>query len=323
MPTRAEEIRARQGVIQSDLEALEAKLKEGPPPEDLEQIGLRSEVLLDEFDQLTDELKPWAEREQRLAAVRAAMSQEGNREEVVPEDKPTVRTGLDVFSRAKRDPFSDLDSVRTGITAAAEVRARAIGAIELYANRSDHWALNSDGAEQATKLVEKMGQRFGTAVARHMLVTGTPEYLSAVRVVPVRPGRHVVPGSVVADRGERRLPGAVHPRPDDHPDEQRLGEPVPPVRDDQDDRDERLERRHVAGVSASGRRKARRPRMRPRPSASSRSPPQKGTRTCSARSRSSATRTSRSSSPTYSPTRRTAWRSRRSPSAPALACRTG
>jgi HK97 family phage major capsid protein len=189
MPTRAEEIRARQGVIQSDLEALEAKLKEGPPAEDLEQIGLRSEVLLDEFDQLTEELKPWADREQRLAAVRAAMSQEGNREEAVPEqDKPAIRTGLDVFSRAKRDPFSDLDSVRTGITAPGEVRARALGAIEQYANRSDHWALNQDGAEQATRLVEKMGQRFGTAVARHMLVTGTPEYLSAFESYLSDPG---------------------------------------------------------------------------------------------------------------------------------------
>jgi HK97 family phage major capsid protein len=190
MPTRAEEIRARQGVIQSDLEALEAKLQEGPPAEDLEQISLRSEVLLDEFDQLTEERKPWDEREKRLAAVRAAMSQEGNREEAVPEpaEQQRVRTGLDVFARAKRDPFSDLDSVRTGITAPGEVRARALGAIEQYANRSDHWALDSDGAEQATKLVEKMGQRFGTAVARHMLVTGTPEYLSAFESYLSDPG---------------------------------------------------------------------------------------------------------------------------------------
>jgi HK97 family phage major capsid protein len=189
MPTRAEEIRARQGVIQSDLEALETKLKEGPPAEDLEQIGLRSEVLLDEFDQLVEELKPWEDREKRLAVVRAAMSQEGNREEATPEpEQAKIRTGMDVFARAKQNPFADLDSVRTGITAAAEVRARALGAIEQYANRRDHWALSDDGAEQATKLVEKMGPRFGTAVARQMLITGTPEYLSAFESYLSDPG---------------------------------------------------------------------------------------------------------------------------------------
>jgi hypothetical protein len=186
MPTRAEEIRARQQVIKSDLDALETKLKESPPEDELEQIGLRSEVLLDEFDKLAEELKPWAEREQRLAAVRSAMSQEASREETQPE--PEHRTGPDVFARTKRDPYADLDSVRTGITAASEVRARALGAIEQYANRSDHWALSSDGAEQATKLVEKTGPRFGTAVARQMLITGSPEYLSAFESYLTDPG---------------------------------------------------------------------------------------------------------------------------------------
>jgi hypothetical protein len=37
---------------------LETKLKEGPPEDELEQIGLRSEVLLDEFDKLKEELAP-------------------------------------------------------------------------------------------------------------------------------------------------------------------------------------------------------------------------------------------------------------------------
>jgi hypothetical protein len=49
----------------------------------------------------------------------------------------------------------------------------------MYAKRTDHWGLGQDGAEQATRLVEKGGKAFGTAVARQMLTTGSPEYLAA------------------------------------------------------------------------------------------------------------------------------------------------
>jgi hypothetical protein len=69
----------------------------------------------------------------------------------------------------RRDPFEDLESVRTGMANPTDIRARAVSAIERYAERSDHWALNDEAAENATRMVEKTGAKFGTAVARQML----------------------------------------------------------------------------------------------------------------------------------------------------------
>jgi HK97 family phage major capsid protein len=171
---RADEIRTRMQAIRSDIDALEQSEEQG---EDAHQ---RLDDLLAENDTLAEELAPLVERENRIAAVRSAAQQQANREE--PERTP------DLLVRNRRDPFEDLDSVRTGITPPAEVRARAVAAIEQYANRSDHWALAHDGAEQATKMVEKMGKPFGTAVARQMLVTGSPEYLAAFESYLTDPG---------------------------------------------------------------------------------------------------------------------------------------
>lgn len=178
MPTRADEIRTRQAAIRVDLDALEAL------EETTDEDQVRSDALLGEWDELVTELEPLATREQRIAAVRSAMDDERNREATVP----PAGSGPDLHIRSNRDPFEDLESVRTGLTSPAEIRARAVLAIERYAERSDHWGLPHDGAEQATKLVEKFGKRFGTEVARQMLCTGSPEYLAAFESYLTDPG---------------------------------------------------------------------------------------------------------------------------------------
>lgn len=175
MPTRADQIRTRQEAIKVDLDALE-KLDE-PAPED----HSRSNLLLDEWDTLNTELEPLAEQETRLAAVRSAHSARVNHE-----DETTLTPDLVV--RTKRDPFADLDSVRTGMTMPAEVRSRAIDAVEQFAARSDQWGLQQDGAEQAVRMIEKAGTQFGTAVARQILTTGSPEYLAAFQAYLSDPG---------------------------------------------------------------------------------------------------------------------------------------
>jgi len=186
MPSRADEIRARSAVIQADLASLEAKVNEGPPEDELEELGVRTDALLQEFDELKAELEPLAEREQRIASVRAAMAQAANNE---PTDvEAPIQGAPDVIVRTRRDPYADLDAVRTGMVPPGEVRARAVTAIEQYAKRSDMWGLSSDGAEQATRLVEKTGAKFGTAVARQMLVTGSSEYLAAFESYLTDPG---------------------------------------------------------------------------------------------------------------------------------------
>jgi HK97 family phage major capsid protein len=187
---RADDIRARQKVIEGDLASLEQKLNEGPPEDQLEDISVRTDALLQEFDELKVELEPLEDREKKIAAVRAAMAEQSNREETEPPPPASVAdgSGPDLHVRTRRDPFADLDSVRTGLTSPTDTRARAVTAIEQYAKRSDHWALDQNGAENATRMVEKMGARFGTAVARQMLITGAPEYLSAFESYLTDPG---------------------------------------------------------------------------------------------------------------------------------------
>ncbi len=84
-----------------------------------------------------------------------------------------------MVTRSRRDPWEDLDSVRTHMVQPNEVRARAASAIEQFAERSDHWALDHDGAEHATELIYKRGKKFGAALSEQILVTGSPEYLVA------------------------------------------------------------------------------------------------------------------------------------------------
>lgn len=178
MPTRADEIRTRQAEIRVSLDALEAL------PESTDEDRDRSDALLGEWDELVTELAPLSEREQRIAAVRATMAEEANRER----GSGGIEGTPDLVVRNRRDPFEDLESVRTGLTSPDQIRARAIDAIEAYANRHDHWGLPHDGAERATQLVEKYGKRFGTEVARQMLCTGSPEYLAAFESYLTDPG---------------------------------------------------------------------------------------------------------------------------------------
>jgi HK97 family phage major capsid protein len=172
--------------IRADLDNLEQL--EDPTEDD----HTRTDDLLSEWDDLSEELAPLAAREERIARIREASRQEANREEpVVEEEADSQRhsTGRRGQRRdQRRDPFEDLDSVRSGMANPTDIRARAVSAIERYAERSDHWSLNSEAAENATRMVEKTGAKFGTAVARQMLVTGSPEYLASFEQYLTEPG---------------------------------------------------------------------------------------------------------------------------------------
>jgi HK97 family phage major capsid protein len=172
---RAEEIRAERLSLRSDIDSLEQI--EDPTEDD----HVRLDGLLSRWDDLTVELEPLEERERRVEAVRSASRQPANNE-------PTEVDAPEVITRTRRDPFEDLDAVRTGVAPAADIRARAVTVIEQYANRSDMWALEGDGAERATRMVEKTSKPFGTNVARQMLVTGAPEYLAAFEQYLTDPG---------------------------------------------------------------------------------------------------------------------------------------
>jgi HK97 family phage major capsid protein len=180
VPARIEEIRTRQAEIRSDLDALEAK------EETTEEDSLRSEALLQDWDSLNEEYQPLYQREQKVLAIRQQMADERNREQGSQSQK--FSGDPNVIVRTKRDPFEDLESVRQMITPASDIRARAESAIEMYAERGDMWSLDHDGAEEATRKIQKMGKPYATTVARQLLITGAPEYLAAFEQYLTDPG---------------------------------------------------------------------------------------------------------------------------------------
>ena len=155
---QADEIRSRMVTIEADIKALE----EINPEEQTEENHLRLDALLEDWDAAKTELEPWEAREAKIAEMRERSHQQANRE--VTGADPTV------IVKQKRDPFADLDSVRTHMVPVAEVRARAEAAIEQFANRQDHWALTDDAAQHVTDLIYKRGKNFGKALSEQLLV---------------------------------------------------------------------------------------------------------------------------------------------------------
>lgn len=190
MPARIEEIRTRMDGITADLTALQAVAE--PTDDD----HTRTDALLSEWDDLEAELRPLAEREERVARVRAANEAAASREttdapQVTRSAAPgasTTYTAPTVHSRTRRDPYADMESVRSHILPVREAQNRALDVIEAYANRDDHWALDSDGAEHASRLVTRNGQRFGKSLSEQIIVTSSPEYLAAFEAYLNDPG---------------------------------------------------------------------------------------------------------------------------------------
>lgn len=122
-----------------------------------------TDSLLQEFDEIEEERKPLAERMARLdRVVHAATAAEG--------EKKVERGSMDTFNvaPAKRDPFDNLDAVRSNMVPHSELRGRALDAIE----RSARMAKLDDGYAEAATL---RAQR-SVAVSQHVLITGSDEY---------------------------------------------------------------------------------------------------------------------------------------------------
>jgi HK97 family phage major capsid protein len=203
---RADEIRTRMAAVRTGIDTLE----QAEPDTDEHTRSQQHQQLddyLTEWDALSEELKPLEAQEQRILAVRSASLEPVNLEAppadaVVPSDEGgdgssgggnSLRSrlgasGPDVFGRQKLNPFADLDTVRSHMMPPNEVRSRAALAVEQYAKRSDHWALNDDSAENVTQLIYKRGAAFGKAISEQILVTGSPEYLAAFESYLQDPG---------------------------------------------------------------------------------------------------------------------------------------
>lgn len=182
MPSRLEVIRTRQAEINTNLTDLQ--LLEDPSEDD----QLRMDALIEEFDGMETEAKPLQSRADKITEIREEFRRNAGSSESGSDDGGEGNSSEDAgFSRSNRspelmrrvNPFDDLDGVRSGLISPPQVRSRAEAAVEQFNKRQDVWGLSNDGAEEVTRKIRKLGEKFGTAFSRQIITTGAPEYLKA------------------------------------------------------------------------------------------------------------------------------------------------
>ncbi len=170
------EIVDRQEAIRAELDKIEKN-----PASVEETDGDYVDTLIDEYDSLESRRVPLAERAQKLNLIASAAKDADetvSRSATEPgDDRPQAPTQI---YRNKRDPFDDMEAVRTNLMRPKEMRERALDAIE-WVSRSQ-WVDFPDGyAERASQLVGQLDQKVGTGIAKHILRTGSQEYFDSFR----------------------------------------------------------------------------------------------------------------------------------------------
>jgi len=163
MVDRLEEIAARQAEIREKLAALEeAAEPEGDEAERAQVLADRTaevDQLLAEWDRLEAERQPLQERADRMARIRGAAVAPTSRE----------RTGAPtLISRAS--PYEGAEQIRAGLVPPDDLIARARTAVEEAPRH-----LDDAGREHVTRMLDAEGRQ-AALLARHMLLTGSPEY---------------------------------------------------------------------------------------------------------------------------------------------------
>jgi hypothetical protein len=133
-----------------------------------ENDGDLRDTLVARWEQLDAKAKPLIERMERVRGITRAAADPANLE---PPDAGGSRWGAELVTRTHRDPYENLDAVRSRIVTRADLKARALDAVELEAKRG---SLSHDYAETATIRAQE-----NPGVARHMLLTGSEEYQQA------------------------------------------------------------------------------------------------------------------------------------------------
>ncbi len=154
-----------------------------------EQDGDYRDTLLVHWEELDAKSKPLIARMEKIRGITRAAEDEGNLERPDGEgngngngESRARRSGPDLMTSRYRNPYEDLDAVRTHIVRTPELRGRALDAIELEAKRSSgDFAFDQEEAEAATQLIQRNGGSTGRGIAEHILTTGTPEYQERFR----------------------------------------------------------------------------------------------------------------------------------------------
>jgi HK97 family phage major capsid protein len=144
-----------------------------------EADGDLRDTLVERWELLDAKAKPIIERMERIRGITRAAADEGNLERPDGDDDGRYHGGNpDLVIRGKRDPYGELDAVRSHMVRTSELRERAFDAVEVEAKRGN---LSHDFAENTTRLVQENPGTFGRGVAEHILLTGAPEYQEAFR----------------------------------------------------------------------------------------------------------------------------------------------
>jgi HK97 family phage major capsid protein len=159
------EIVERQEAIRAELDTIEKN-----PASVEETDGDYVDTLIDEYDKLEERRVPLASRAEKLNLIHSV-----SKDEQTVEDGDTRPAAPTQVYRNRRDPFDDMDAIRTNVMRPTEVRSRAQDAIE-WVSRSGWVDFPDEHAERATQLASQ-----NTGIAKHVLQTGSQEYYEAFR----------------------------------------------------------------------------------------------------------------------------------------------
>lgn len=147
-----------------------------------ENDGDLRDTLLSRWEELDKKTKPLIERMERIRSITRVAADEANLER--PDGAPGgivsngSRRGPELVTSRFRNPYEDLEAVRSHLVRTPELRGRALDAIEGEVQRGN---LADDGAETATRMVQANPGKLGRGVAEHILTTGSEEYQDAFR----------------------------------------------------------------------------------------------------------------------------------------------
>lgn len=176
--TALQDILDEQARIKNELQRME-----GDETVTEEQDGDYRDTLLARWEDLDGKSKPLIERMEKIRGITRAADDEANLERPDGDtgNGGARRGGPDLLTSRYRNPYEDLDAVRTHLVRTPELRGRALDAIELEAKRSADFPFGADEAEAATQLLQRNAGSTGRGIAEHILTTGSPEYVDAFR----------------------------------------------------------------------------------------------------------------------------------------------
>ena len=181
--TALKEILDEQATIKNELQ----KMEDDDSVTEEDSGDLR-DTLVERWQVLDGKAKPIIERMERIRGITRAADNPANLE--APGDGNGNGNGRfgspDLVVRTQHDPYEDLGAVADHMVSRADLRVRALDAIELENKRGN---LVHDFAENATTMVQGSGGRDARGIAEHMLLTGSQEYQDAFRAFVQNPTR--------------------------------------------------------------------------------------------------------------------------------------